>query len=384
MDGSPAHRTVVIRVCDALMRDIMASWLATMSGYLVVGAVSAGPALTRLCALRSPDVALVQLGSAEAEELALVRELSELRPAPQVIGLHGELDPEKLLRLHRAGVRRLVGNRCGAAALRTALEETAPGRPAPRTNGALSGRELEILALISAGCSTVDVADALEISPHTVINHTRRIFTKLDVHSRMQAVAEAGRLGMRGTATQVHRASVIGPSGPLRDEVARILADGLPGARPAVTVLVHPTESSWRAGNEHSHKIVVVEPDNHDLVTDAVSRGARAVLSEQDVAERLPAVISLVRAGYLVTRDEAVRPLLSGTRSAPPRYRLTPRERDILDSIALGHSVRETANTLGIAVKTVQSEQRQLFAKLGVRNRPSALAYARDLGLIET
>ncbi len=381
MAGSLGPRTVVIRVFDALMRDVMASWLATMSGYLVVGAVSAGPALTRLCALRSPDVALVQLGSAEAEELALIRGLRELHPAPYVIGLHGDLDPEKLLRFHRAGVWRLVGNRCGAAALRTALEETAPGRPAPRTNGALSGRELEILALISAGCSTVDVADALEISPHTVTNHTRRIFTKLDVHSRVQAVAEAGRLGMRA---QVHRASVIGPSGPLRDEVARVLAAGLPDARPAVTVLVHPTESSWRADTGQSRKIVVVEPDNRGMVIDAVSRGARAVLSEQDVAEQLPAVISLVRAGYLVVADDAVRPLLRGTRSAPRRYRLTPRERDILDSIALGHSVRETANALGIAVKTVQSEQRQLFAKLGVRNRPSALAYARDLGLVDT
>lgn len=270
MEGSPGNRTVVIRVFDALMRDIMASWLTSLSGYLVVGAVSAGPALTRLCALRSPDVALVQLGSAGAEDLDLLRGLRKLRPAPHVIGLHGELDPEKLLLLHRAGVRRLVANRCGVAALRSALEETRPGPPAPRTNGALSGRELEILALISAGCSTVDVADALGISPHTVINHTRRIFTKLDVHSRMQAAAEAGRLGLRGE------------------------------------------------------------------------------------------------------------------RSAPPRYRLTPRERDILDSIALGHSVRETANALGIAVKTVQSEQRQLFAKLGVRNRPSALAYARDQGLIET
>lgn len=257
MEGSPAPRTVVIRVFEALMRDIMASWIASTSGYLVVGTVSAGPALTRLCALRSPDVALVQLGSADAEELALVRGLRELRPAPCVIGLHRELNPEKLLRLHRAGVWRLVGNRGGAAALRAALEETAPGRPALRTNGALSGRELEILALISAGCSTVDVADALEISPHTVINHTRRIFTKLDVHSRMQAVAEAGRLGMR---TPVRRASVIGPSGPLRDEVARILAAGLPDARPAVTVLVHPTESSWRAGNGQSHTVTGESP----------------------------------------------------------------------------------------------------------------------------
>jgi len=79
-----------------------------------------------------------------------------------------------------------------------------------------------------------------------------------------------------------------------------------------------------------------------------------------------------------------VRELLRGARSAPTPCRLTPRERDILDSIALGHSVSETARALGIAVKTVQSQQRQLFAKLGARNRPGALAHARELGLIDT
>jgi DNA-binding NarL/FixJ family response regulator len=378
-------RTVVIRVLDALMRDTMASWIGSVPGYLLVGAVATGPALARLCALRSPDVAVVQLRSAEADELALVGMLGELRPAPHVVGLHYELDPAKLLQLHRAGVHRLVSCRFGAAALRSALDEAAPRRTVPRPNGALSGRELEILALISAGCSAVDIADVLELSPHTVVNHTRHIFTKLDVHSRMQAAAEAGRLGLRGdVAGRVRRDAVTGRSGPLRDEASRILAEDRSCTHPPVTVLVEPTDSCWRAVDESATKVVVVERNRHDLVADAVLRGARGVLSAEDVGARLPSVVSLVRAGYLVAVDEVVRELLRGARSAPTPTRLTPRERDILDSIALGHSVRETAKALGVAVKTVQSQQRQLFAKLGVRNRPAALAHARALGLVGT
>lgn len=378
-------RTVVIRVLDALMRDTMASWIGSVPGYLLVGAVATGPALARLCALRSPDTAVVQLRSAEADELALVGMLGELRPAPHVVGLHHGLDPAKLLQLHRAGVHRLVSCRFGAAALRSALDEAEPRRTVPRPNGALSGRELEILALISAGCSAVDIADVLELSPHTVVNHTRHIFTKLDVHSRMQAAAEAGRLGLRGdVADRVRRDVVTGRPGPLRDEVSRTLADDRSCTHPPVTVLVEPTDSCWRAVDESTNKIVVVERNRHDLVADAVLRGGRGVLSAEDVGARLPSVVSLVRAGYLVAVDEVVRELLRGARPAPTPCRLTPRERDILDSIALGHSVRETAKALGVAVKTVQSQQRQLFAKLGVRNRPGALAHARELGLIDT
>lgn len=93
--------------------------------------------------------------------------------------------------------------------------------------------------------------------------------------------------------------------------------------------------------------------------------------------------LSLVRAGYLVVANEVVRGLLRGGRSLPAPRSLTPRERDILGSIALGHSVRETAEALGISVRTVQCEQRQLFAKLGAGNRPGALANAREFGLID-
>jgi DNA-binding NarL/FixJ family response regulator len=61
---------------------------------------------------------------------------------------------------------------------------------------------------------------------------------------------------------------------------------------------------------------------------------------------------------------------------------ISPRERDILYSIARGDSVRETARNLGITSKTVENTQTRLFRKLGVRNRVTALATAHRLGLL--
>jgi two-component system nitrate/nitrite response regulator NarL len=62
---------------------------------------------------------------------------------------------------------------------------------------------------------------------------------------------------------------------------------------------------------------------------------------------------------------------------------LTARECDILHSIAEGHTVRQTARTLGIAAKTVENTQARLFRKLGARNRPAALTTAHAIGLLE-
>jgi DNA-binding NarL/FixJ family response regulator len=385
MEGSVAgrgrlrgHLKVAIQVLDPLLRDALATWLDTVPGYVVAGAVSTGPALTRLCELRSPDVAVLQV-NADGNELAVVAGLRELRPPPYVIGVHGSLEPARLLRLHRAGAHRFVSTKFGAAALRAALGEVRQNRSAQRHPADLSCRELEIL--ISAGCPAADIAEVLNLSPHTVINYKRRIFAKLGVHNRTQAAAEAGRLGLRGEDHHHRREAVTGRAGSLRDAVAGITG----AARPEqVTFLVQPTEACWRAGDQRFNKIVVVEPRGRDQMAQAVLRGADAVLSAERLEEHLPMAVSLVKAGYLVAANDVMRALLRGAHSWPAPRSLTPRERDILGSIALGHSVRETAETLGISIKTVQCEQRQLFAKLGAGNRPAALATAREFGLIET
>ena len=58
----------------------------------------------------------------------------------------------------------------------------------------LSGRELEILHLVAAGLSNADIAQALYIAQATVKVHSRNIFSKLNVSSRTQAVAQAHKL----------------------------------------------------------------------------------------------------------------------------------------------------------------------------------------------
>lgn len=53
----------------------------------------------------------------------------------------------------------------------------------------LSKRELEVVDLIATGYSNAEIASALYISAHTVNDHTKNIYRKLNVHSRMELVA---------------------------------------------------------------------------------------------------------------------------------------------------------------------------------------------------
>ena len=55
--------------------------------------------------------------------------------------------------------------------------------------GDLTARQREVLALIKAGASTAEIAKRLGISPATVRNHIQNIFAKLEVHTRLEAVA---------------------------------------------------------------------------------------------------------------------------------------------------------------------------------------------------
>jgi LuxR family maltose regulon positive regulatory protein len=60
----------------------------------------------------------------------------------------------------------------------------------------LSGREIEVLKLIAAGLTNQEIAEKLFISLNTVRTHTKNINSKLNVHSRTQAIAQAKKLGL--------------------------------------------------------------------------------------------------------------------------------------------------------------------------------------------
>jgi len=64
--------------------------------------------------------------------------------------------------------------------------------PAPLDQ--LTARELEVLRLIGGGYSNRDIAELLVISQHTVNDYTKKIYRKLDVHSRHAAAQIINRL----------------------------------------------------------------------------------------------------------------------------------------------------------------------------------------------
>ena len=69
---------------------------------------------------------------------------------------------------------------------------------APAWPAGLTGREVEVLRLIAAGRSNRAIAQALFISPNTVLHHVSSIFTKTGVANRAEAAAYATRQGLTG------------------------------------------------------------------------------------------------------------------------------------------------------------------------------------------
>ena len=71
-----------------------------------------------------------------------------------------------------------------------------PKRPSGRVSDTLTARERDVLAMIRQGSANKRIAQILDISPETVKSHVRRIFSKLAVSTRTEAVFRAGSLGL--------------------------------------------------------------------------------------------------------------------------------------------------------------------------------------------
>jgi ATP/maltotriose-dependent transcriptional regulator MalT len=71
-----------------------------------------------------------------------------------------------------------------------------PAEPKRRVSDTLTARERDVLAMIGQGFANKRIARTLEISPETVKSHVKRIFSKLAVSTRTEAVFRAGSLGL--------------------------------------------------------------------------------------------------------------------------------------------------------------------------------------------
>jgi DNA-binding CsgD family transcriptional regulator len=128
--------------------------------------------------------------------------------------LYTRLTPEMFAQAEKAGITSFVPASAGLDALTRMVRFQAQQRQsagAPAGDGqALTERELAIVSLMTAGHTNSDIGALLRISPHTVDNHRRRIYAKLEVSNQSAAVARAISLGMVpwpwvASATEPHR-----------------------------------------------------------------------------------------------------------------------------------------------------------------------------------
>jgi DNA-binding CsgD family transcriptional regulator len=170
-----------------------------------VGALCMGPAAYFLglldLTLGHPEQALGRF-----EHAAAVAGRPQARP---MVAMSREGQARALLTLDRPGDRQRAAALLGevaaiagelgihglgerASALRSELAVPA----APVWPAGLTGREVEVLRLIAAGHSNRAIAQALFISPNTVLRHVSNIFTKTGVANRAEAAAYATRHGL--------------------------------------------------------------------------------------------------------------------------------------------------------------------------------------------
>lgn len=65
-----------------------------------------------------------------------------------------------------------------------------------------------------------------------------------------------------------------------------------------------------------------------------------------------------------------------------PLSRLSPRQREVMRLVAMGYTMREIAERLGLSVKTVETHRSEVVKRLGIRDVASLVRYALRVGLI--
>lgn len=122
--------------------------------------------------------------------------------------------------------------------------------------------------------------------------------------------------------------------------------------------------------------------------SEAFDAGAAGYLLKRSAASELNVAIATVLAGRkyltpLITSD-ALRASVPRSVTVPPTLgRLTPRQREVLQLVAEGHTAKDIAARLGISVKTVEFHKASIMDRLGVRTASELTKYAVAHGVTE-
>jgi len=194
---------------DAPVRSMLADWIQQAPGFRCASEHASAESALAAFPVEKPAVVLMDINLPGISGIECVRRLKPLLPGTQFIMLTVYEDAEHIFNALAVGACGYLLKRLSRAELLAALRDVQAGgspmtsniarkvvqsfeRPANQSGEAmeLSSREREVLELLARGYLYKEIADLLHISGPTVNTYIRRIYEKLHVRSRSQAVAK--------------------------------------------------------------------------------------------------------------------------------------------------------------------------------------------------
>lgn len=194
---------------DPGVRTILTDWLSKAEGFTLLSQYSKVESAMARIPQDKPDVVLVDINLGGQSGITCVRELKAIMPETQFLMLTVFADGDHIFDALTAGASGYLLKRTPHDELLDAIRQVHAGgspmtsyiarkvvqwfqkqaSPKPAEEP-LSTREREILRLLARGYAYKEMADSLGISIGTINTHVRRIYQKLHVSSRGEAVAK--------------------------------------------------------------------------------------------------------------------------------------------------------------------------------------------------
>ncbi len=138
--------------------------------------------------------------------------------------------------------------------------------------------------------------------------------------------------------------------------------------------------------------VVLSVHDSEAYVVQALRAGASGYVLKHNAATELAHAIRVARSGQAYLHPSIARRVVGDYLNrlrggddeiVEPHERLSPREREVLQLVAEGHSTRSIASLLSLSSKTVEHHRASLMAKLGLHGPTEVVKYAIRAGLVE-
>jgi DNA-binding NarL/FixJ family response regulator len=216
-----ADKKKILLVDDhPLFRAGLKSLLVDNPSFQIIGEAGDGEEAIRLTKTLQPDLLVLDISLPDKSGIEITRELKDLFPEILIliVSMHSRID--FITESFRAGALGYVIKESAAERLVQGLETVArgeyfldsslshkvvenilgfPSKEAIITDekyASLTPREEQVLRLLAEGHSAREVGEKLFISPKTVENHRANIMDKLDLHSTLELIRYAVRLGL--------------------------------------------------------------------------------------------------------------------------------------------------------------------------------------------